>query len=126
MAARAGLLERPVQRGAIRLLAMRGYEVVHVPNGAHLAGGGLARAKQMAALKADGLRAGFPDLLVFGRQPLQFGLMEVKRERGGKVSPDQEWWGEFARSRGFPWAIITQPEDALAAVRDWGWDHAHG
>lgn len=120
--ARAGLLERPVQRGAIRLLTMRGYECVHVPNGAHLAGGKLARIKQMAALKADGLRVGFPDLLVLGRLPLQVGFMEVKREKGGELGDEQGDWRDLLQARGFPWALITLPEDALAAVKVWGWE----
>jgi hypothetical protein len=119
---RAGLTERPVQRGAIRLLTMRGYECVHVPNGAHLSGGRLARIKQMAALKADGLRVGFPDLVVFGKRPLLVGFMECKREQGGVVSDEQYEWRDRLQLLGFPWALINQPEAALAAVKEWGWE----
>lgn len=119
---RADLLERPVQRGAIGLLTMRGYECVHIPNGAHLAGARLARIKQMAALKADGLRVGFPDLLVLGRFASQIGFMEVKREVGGELSDEQEEWRDVLRAHGFPWALVTRPEDALVAVKEWGWE----
>lgn len=115
------LVERPVQRGAIRLLTMHGFEVVHVPNGSHLAGDAVARAKQMAALKADGLRPGFPDLLVFGRRPLQFGVLECKREGKRTIDPDQEDCRSWLEARGWPWALVQVSEDALAAVRRWGW-----
>ncbi|KKW93883.1 VRR-NUC domain-containing protein [Sphingobium chungbukense] len=116
-----GMAERPVQRGAIRLLAMQGIEAVHVPNGTHLAGDRLARIKQMAALRADGLRPGFPDLILFGKQPLQIGFIEVKREVGNELSEDQEDWRDDLIERRFPWAMIRQPEEALVAVREWGW-----
>lgn len=118
---RATLLERPVQRGAIELLAMFGLRAVHVPNGAHLAGDKLSRAKQVAKLKADGMAIGFVDLIVFGRHPLEIGFLEAKREKGGGLSEDQEGWRDFIRAQGFPWALFRLPEEALAAVRGWGW-----
>ena len=117
----SGMAERPVQRGAIRLLAMHGIEAAHVPNGAHLAGDKLARIKQMAALRKDGLRPGFPDLILFGREPQQVGFIEVKREIGNDLSEDQEDWRDMLTERGWPWAMIRQPEEALDAVRQWGW-----
>ena len=116
-----GMQERPVQRGAIRLLAMQRIEAVAVPNGAHLAGDKLARAKQMQALRKDGLRPGFPDLILFGRQRQQIGFIEVKREIGNDLSEDQEDWRDMLIGWGFPWAMIRQPEEALAVVREWGW-----
>ncbi|WP_311267471.1 VRR-NUC domain-containing protein [Sphingobium sp. WCS2017Hpa-17] len=117
----AGMQERPVQRGAIRLLAMQRIEAVAVPNGAHLAGDKLSRAKQMQALRKDGLRPGFPDLILFGRQRQQIGFIEVKREIGNDLSEDQEGWRDMLIGWGFPWAMIRQSEEALAVVRAWGW-----
>jgi len=118
----AGMSERPVQRGAIRLLAMVQIEAVHVPNGTHLAGDKLARIKQMAALRKDGLRPGFPDLILFNRKvQTQVGFIEVKREIGNDLSGEQEDWRDDLTAWGFPWAMIRQPEEALTAVREWGW-----
>jgi len=117
----APLLERGVQRGAISLLQWRGIQAVHVPNGSHLAGDKLARIKQMAALKADGLSVGFPDLIVFGKVALQVGFMECKREVGGVLEPDQIGWRDTLRAAGFPWWLVETPEDAIAGVRAWGW-----
>lgn len=120
-AAPEGMKERAVQRGAIRLLTMQGYEVIAVPNGAHLSGNKIARAMQMQALKADGLRRGFPDLIVLGKEPGQIGFMECKRPKGGKVSSHQEKWRDLLQEKGFPWHLVLLPEDALVALRLWGW-----
>lgn len=119
--ARQTLTERPVQRGAIRLLATAGFEAVHVPNGSHLAGNAIARAKQMAALKADGLRIGFPDLLVLGKSEGQIGFLECKREKGGVMSTEQLGWRDRLQGLGWPWHLVCVPEDALVALRVWGW-----
>ena len=117
----SGMAERPVQRGAIRLLAMQGIEAVHVPNGVRFTGDKLSRIKQAAAFKADGLRAGFPDLIVFGKRPGEVGFIEVKREIGNDLDAEQVVWRDMLRARGYSWAMIRQPEEALAIVRKWGW-----
>lgn len=117
----APMVERAVQRGAIRLLAMAGFRAVHVPNGSQLAGDKAARARQMAALKLDGLSPGFPDLIVFGKRPGQIGFLECKREKGGRFEDGQEEWRDDLRALGWPWALIRTPEAALAAVTEWGW-----
>ncbi|MEH3107131.1 MAG: VRR-NUC domain-containing protein [Sphingomonas fennica] len=114
-----------MQRGAIDLLASHRIDAVHVPNGSHLAGGTVARAKQMAALLRDGLRPGFPDLIVFGRHTGQVGFLECKREGKTALHPvedaEQVKWRARLEAAGFPWALVQLPEDAIAAVRSWGW-----
>lgn len=116
------LFERPVQRQAIDLLARIWIATVHTPNGAHLAGSKLSRAKQMAALKRDGVRPGFPDLTLFDTRAIgRIGFLEVKREAGGVVSEDQLDWGAKLTGWGFPFAIIERPEEAIDAVKRWGW-----
>jgi hypothetical protein len=116
-----GVLERPVQRQTIELLGRFGFRAVHVPNGAHLAGDKLARIKQVAALKADGMEVGFPDLIVFGKRSRQLGFMECKRQKGGVISDDQYWWRDFLVGLGWDHAFITLPEEAMTAVTAWGW-----
>lgn len=118
------MAERSVQRGAIGLLARFGFRAAHVPNGAQLAGDRLARIKQIAALKADGFAPGFPDLIVFGKRAGEIGFMECKREKGGKLSDEQLHWRDFLLALGFRWALVETPEDALTAVRSWGWMEA--
>lgn len=115
------LLERAVQRANIRLLAMQGIYAVHLPNGAHLAGDKVARAKQVAALVADGMSPGFPDLLLIDQRQPRVGLIEVKREGRSEIDPDQVRWRDECRRIGIPWGIVNTADGALAVVRDWGW-----
>lgn len=113
--------ERTIQRDIIRHCAMRGIVAVHVPNGAHLSGGTLARAKQMAALKADGFSPGFPDLILFcGQVAGRIGFVEVK-SRFGVVSDDQKKWAAFMAARGFNYALVRSVEDLDGALGAWGW-----
>ena len=122
------LAERAVQRANIRLLAMMGCYAVHIPNGSHLAGDKIARAKQMAALKADGLAGGFPDLIVMdlrspdrGNMPARQGFIEVKREGLNKLEPDQEVWRDELMRLGIPWAMVNTADGGAAVLRAWGW-----
>jgi hypothetical protein len=115
-------LESPVQREALKLIAMAGFQGIHTPNGAFLAGGRLARVKQMARLKADGLRPGFPDLTIMGPAP-RIGFMEAKREGGTDdlLSEDQRWWRDWLQGNGWNYWFLNRPEDVFVAFRAWGW-----
>ena len=112
--------EREVQRA---ILAMCGRVfpsalVHHSPNGAHLAGGDVARFKQMGALLGDGLKKGFPDLIVTWNHGVAF--LEVKRPKLGKVSPEQEAIHATLREQGHRIAVVTSAEEAQAHMLDWG------
>lgn len=111
--------ERVVQREIVKSLRRLGVIVAHVPNGAHLAGDVGQRMRQSAALVADGVMPGFPDLLCVGPRGA-VAFMEVKRE-GGVVSADQERVTALIQSRGVPVAFVCTLDEALAAVRAWGW-----
>lgn len=115
------LLERPVQRALIDSFAWQGCHAVHTPNGSHLAGGPLARAKQVAALKADGMRPGFPDLTVLDQRQPRVGFVEVKREGRDDLDPDQVWWRDELARLDLPWALANRPDQAPAILRAWGW-----
>lgn len=115
------LLERPVQRNIVEFLEALGLRVAAVPNGAALGGDLKSRVKRINAMKKDGLRTGFPDLIVYGRKPGQVGVMEVKREVGGGLDEDQEGWRDFFLEVGHPWAMVRGIDDAQAALKTWGW-----
>jgi hypothetical protein len=117
----AALAERPIQRANIELLEGLGCYAVHIPNGSHLAGDIVARAKQTAALKKDGVRPGFPDLLVIDRRAPRIGVIEVKREGRETLDPDQIWWRDELQRLGVPWALVNTPDGSAAALRIWGW-----
>jgi hypothetical protein len=111
--------ERVVQRQIVKALRALGIVTAHCPNGSHLAGDSMARMKQSAALVADGVLVGFPDLLCISRTGA-LGFIEVKRE-GGRVSSDQERIIALLNTRSVPVAVVCTLDDALAAVRSWGW-----
>lgn len=83
-----------------------------VPNGAHLAGGGGQRAAKMARMKAEGLVNGIPDLCV----PEWRLWIEMKRQRGGRVSPDQRDVHDYLRGIGHEVIVGRGWEDARDAV----------
>ena len=114
--------ERQTQRA---ILAMMGrcfpqVFVTHVPNGAHLAGGDVARFKQMGALKGDGLKPGFPDLACYWNHG--HTLIEVKRPgyRPSDVSVKQLELHDKLAEMGFKPAIVTSPEEAWQHLIDRG------
>lgn len=115
------LLERPIQRAGIRTFARLGCYAVHVPNGSHLAGGELARIKQVTALKADGLSPGFPDLIVIDQRLPRVGLVECKREGVDELDPDQIVWRDECARIGVPWALLNTIEGPIEILRMWGW-----
>ena len=111
--------ERQVQRS---ILAMCGaclpdVLVVHVPNGAHLGGDDRSRAMQMGALKGDGLKVGFPDLLCIWRSGM--ALIEVKRP-GGKLSDAQTEMHERLSGMGHIVSVVTSDAEAQAFLKSCG------
>ncbi len=118
-----GVKERYIQRQIRRALRQIGVRSIHIPNGAHLAGGAESRMRQMSALKADGVVPGFPDLLVWkpvaGWSPL-VGLLEVKRP-GGVLEPHQIAVADDMGRDGWPVRAVCDVDGAIAVMREWGW-----
>ena len=112
--------ERQVQRSILAMcgVAFPDVFVTHVPNGAHLAGSSVARFKQIGALKGDGLKVGFPDLLALWSGG--GALLEVKRPKLGRVSPEQKALHARLEAVGWPVAVVTSDREAFAALRDRG------
>ncbi len=118
-------LERAVQREIREMLGAFGFGTFHIPNGAQLAGDPKSRARQMRALRGDGLVPGFPDLgvigLPYGISRGGVGFLEVKRARGGKVSAAQGACHAWLQERGVRLAVVRSADEAIAALYDWGW-----
>lgn len=78
------------QLDLVRWMRQRGLVFCHVPN---QGGRGNDYARRGAMLRAMGLRAGMPDLLVFSRVPGRDDIrgigIELKRRSNGSVSPQQ-------------------------------------
>jgi hypothetical protein len=105
--------ERQVQRAILKMCGtcFREVFITAVPNGAHLAGNDVARFKQMGALKGDGLKIGFPDLLCLWR-PGKGCSIEIKRPKLGRISPDQERVHGILDELEWPVTTVCSTEEA--------------
>lgn len=112
--------ERCVQRSILAMAGRCFPEVIlHAsPNGGHLAGDSVARFKQVGALRGDGMKVGWPDLICLWNHGVAF--IEVKRPKVGKVSEVQERMHHDLAERGFPVAVVISVEEAFQHLRDRG------
>ena len=86
--------------------AFPGVRIFHIPNGGHRA---MTVAKK---LKAEGVRPGVPDLYI----PAWKIWIEMKRQKGGKVSDDQMDWYDYLTGLGDTGIIGHGARDASAKL----------
>lgn len=113
--------ERQVQRAVLAMIrtCFPRCFVHHSPNGAHLAGTGAAKFKQVGALLGDGMKKGFPDLAVFW--PGKGGaFIECKRPKTGKVSDDQKAVHELLEGLGWPVSVVRSVDEAYDFLKAQG------
>lgn len=67
--------------------------------------------KQAIKAKSEGMAAGFPDLMLFHGGKLIF--IEMKRTKGGVVSPEQRDWHKFLEYNGFKVIVARGFIDAI-------------
>lgn len=93
-----------------RALGIAG-EVVCIPNSA-------PRGEAAAAyFRSEGLRNGYPDLLLDVAAGPYHGLrLEMKRIKGGRIEDDEQKWHERLRSRGFAVVVPRGHQEAKAYV----------
>jgi len=72
-----------------------------VPNG------GFRHKKTAVSMKRTGVKAGIPDILIFSRpKDNSAGVaIEMKRLKGGRVTPEQEAW--HTKLRGHGWKVFV-------------------
>jgi hypothetical protein len=82
-----------------------------VPNGG-------ARSRATAGrLKAEGVKPGVPDLcLPVARGKYHSLWLELKRTKGGRVSPDQHWWHDQLTAQGHLVVTVKGCTEAVAAL----------
>ena len=80
--------------------------ILAIPNG------GIRSASQGASLKAEGVSAGVPDLVV----PAWSLWIEMKREAGGTVSPAQRDWIAYLQGIGHQVIVGRGFEDAREQI----------
>lgn len=84
----------------------------HIPNG------GTRDAVEGKHLKAQGVKAGVPDLCLPVARGQYHGLYIEMKTETGKTSDAQEWWGEFLLEQGYFWEVCRGWESAVR-VLEW-------
>ena len=110
------------QIALVRWLRARGVCFAHPPNG------GRRSRRTGAALRAAGMSAGLPDLLVFDRPPLcpdRFGVaIELKRVRPtgrpSQVTERQRNWLAALEARGWVATVAFGARDAIEQLEALG------
>jgi len=98
--------EHEEQVALARYLQGRGWLFTATANGASMA------AHTRSRLAAAGLSRGVPDVLVFEPMAGYVGIaIELKRRKGGTVSPEQRRWLGWLAERGWL-AILAHGADA--------------
>lgn len=92
-------LERMKKQGKIRLFT-------HVANENNIRGGARVGARN----KAKGVRKGFPDYIVI--TPNDIFFLEMKRTKGGVVSPEQQEWIDALNSLGLSAKVCRGYDEA--------------
>lgn len=114
-----------MQREIVQTLRAHGLAVVHIPNGGQYVGDPEQRARMAIAKRLDGEVQGFPDLLIMTRRqnPGRAGFLEIKRP-GASLSSDHaarqlECHAAMREDHQLV-ALVRSVEEALEAVRGWG------
>jgi hypothetical protein len=94
--------EHEEQREVVRWFRQSwpGVRIFAIPNGGHRS---MATAGR---LKAEGVASGVPDLFV----PAWRLWVEMKRAKGGSLSPEQKDWIEYLEGVGY-WVIVGKGAD---------------
>lgn len=83
----------------------------HIPNG------GQRKKSEAARMKAEGVKRGVPDVHL----PLPVGkyhglYVEMKRQKGGKVEPEQRDWIDWLNAHGYKAVICKGWKDAAEEI----------
>ena len=115
--------ERQEQVRVAKLLDQLGLLWCHVPNEGH-GRRGKEGAIRGARLRAEGLKSGVPDVLIFDKnsRPGSVGLaIELKRVKGGRVSEDQKRWLEELEKRGWVCKVCKGFDEVHQILKELGY-----
>lgn len=104
--------EQAIQKSIVDALRKLGITVVAIPNE------GKRTAHNGARMRAAGLTAGMPDLVLLLPES-RCALLEVKTDKG-KLSENQEAFRDLVLSLGVMWAVVRSIDDVLAKLEEWG------
>lgn len=110
--------EVTIQESVARLLDASGRLWAHVPNGEH------RDIRTGRRLKAQGVKRGVPDVMIFEsppNMPMAVGAALELKTTKGRTSPDQTRWLESLRANLWEVAVVHGPDEAAAQLRAWGY-----
>jgi hypothetical protein len=110
--------EEQEQLALVQWLELHKIRYTHVPNeGKH-------KVQYRAKQKRLGVKPGVPDILIFDRPPLypeNVGVaIELKRQKGGRVTPEQTAWLEHLKARGWAVAVCRGAMEAIRFLQELG------
>jgi hypothetical protein len=107
--------EHQEARWFLQYCKLKGYKVTHVKNetGRPVAGRRVRNYKAMWDA-IDGVSPGFPDFVVVAGNVVIF--IELKRTKGGKISPAQQEWISALKLAGMPAGICRGADESIAFV----------
>jgi len=110
--------EEAEQLALVQWLELHKIKYTHVPNeGKH-------KVQYRVKQKRLGVQAGLPDILIFDRPPLSpenVGVaIELKRQKGGRVTPEQIAWLEDLKARGWAVAVCRGAMEAIRVLQELG------
>lgn len=82
--------------------------------------GGLRSKTEAARLKRQGVKAGVADLcLPCARNGCHGLYIEMKRQKGGRLSDEQDEFGQFVTEQGYRWLRCNGWQAAAQAIADY-------
>jgi hypothetical protein len=102
--------ESEEQIAFVNHLESQGLKFFSVPNG------GLRNIRVAKKLKAEGARAGVPDLIILAKsKTVKYNALfiEMKRQKQGSVSPEQKKWHEWLTQNGYCVAVSKGCQEAI-------------
>ncbi len=122
--------ERDEQVRLAKYLDSLGLLWCHVPNEGH---GGYGKGAQIkgARLRAEGLKSGVPDVLIFNQCSVVSDeeelhrsgcAIELKRQKGGRVSDSQKEWLAGLRQAGWVAEVCNGFEEAQKLIKELGYE----
>lgn len=85
-----------------------GVRIFHIPNG------GVRSKRTAAKLKSEGVMRGVPDLFI----PAWNLWIEMKRTKGGRLSPEQRDWKDYLEVLGNTVFVAFGADHAMTLVDD--------
>ena len=113
------LKEKSEQELFVRYCDLKGIVCVHIPNGFPL-GGLRNKFAYINAIKRQGYKTGFVDLMVFAKNSkYQLLFLEFKREKGGKLSPQQDKWLNWLNDNGYYARCVKGNAEAVEVLESY-------